>query len=116
MRPTIEEQIAELRAMLAQLLNAQATPQAVKRSEAARLMGVRPRKLEALIASGKVATAAEDVRLVPMAEIRRYCAPKVARQRKPSVGVRASRRPAVDTQSEEAIAELKARLRSKGRA
>ncbi len=86
-----------------------AAPVAVKRREAARLMGVSLPKLEKLIAKGAVKTT-EDVHLVPMAEVRRYCAPKSPRKRKPSVGYRRSKH--VEGQGEEAIAEMKRALRA----
>lgn len=85
-----------------------AQPVALKRSAAAKAMGVSSRKLEQLIVAGKVATA-EDVRLVPMSEIRRYCAPKTKRQRRRLGGHRLRR--TVDGQSDEAIAEMKRSLR-----
>lgn len=84
-------------------------PVAVKRADAARLMGISVTKLDALIRTKKIRTA-EDSHLVPMAEIRRYCAPKAPRQRKPAVGHRARR--SVDGQSDEAIAEMKRALRA----
>lgn len=79
--PTVPELLAECRAMLRQLLEAQAanSAHAVRRAEAAKLMGVSRTKLEALIRDGKVRTAV-DVHLVPMSEVRRYCAPRQPRK------------------------------------
>lgn len=48
---------------------------AVKRSVAAKMMGIGTTKLDALIRSGELATA-QDRTLVPLSEVRRYCAPK----------------------------------------
>lgn len=109
--------LAELRALSAKvdrLVDASAQPKAVKRTVAARLLGIGVTKLDALVRDGKLATA-EDVRLIPMREIERYCAPRPKRQRAPSVGVRASRRQAVDTQSDEAIEEYRRSLRKAAR-
>lgn len=101
---------AEMRAV------AEASPPrdgAAKRQQAARMMGVSVSKLDALVRENKVRTA-DDAHLIPMAEIRRYCAPKVKRERKPAVGHRA-RMKHVDAQSDDAIAAAKETIRSRTR-
>ena len=103
----IEATLARIERRLEQL--AGPSPVAVKRTQAAKLMGVSLRKLGALISAKKIRTT-EDPHLVPMSEVRRYCAPKSPRQRKPSVGHRARIRHD-DGQSDEAIAEMRRRLR-----
>jgi hypothetical protein len=115
-KATIAEQIAELRGMLKKVLDAQAAPpvQALKRAQAAQAMSVSVSKLDALVRTGKVRTA-EDSHLIPMAEIRRYCAPKVKRERRPAVGHRA-RMKAADGQSDDAIAAARELITSKARA
>lgn len=103
---------AELKRISARLETVLAPePKAVKRREAARLMGIGVTKLDQLIAAKKVHTT-EDARLVPMSEVRRYCEPKTPRQRKPSVGHRV-RNKHIDQQSDEAIADMKRALRAK---
>lgn len=84
--------------------------EALKRRDAAAAMGISLSKLEKLIARGKVRTASGDHHLVPMSEVRRYCAPKASRERSPAVGHRARLRN-VDGQSDEAIDEMKRALR-----
>lgn len=84
---------------------------AVKRAVAAKLMGVGLTKLAALVKVGTVATA-QDTHLIPMAEVRRYCAPKPKRERRPAVGHRA-RMKHVDGQSDEAWDDATKRLRTK---
>lgn len=85
---------------------------ALKRADAAKAMGISRRKLEQLIAAGKVRTA-EDPHLVPIAEVKRYCTPKMPKQRKPSVGHRVRTREALDSQSDDAWAEMRRNLRSR---
>lgn len=84
---------------------------AVKRAVAAKMMGVGLTKLDALIRAGRVATA-QDSHLIPLAEVRRFCAPKPKRERKPAVGHRA-RMKHVDGTSDEAWDSATRRLRSK---
>jgi hypothetical protein len=52
---------------------------AVKRRAAAKMMGVGLTKLESLIRAGEVRTAV-DRHLIPLSEVRRYCAPKQPRR------------------------------------
>ena len=108
------EVVARLARIEAQLERLATTPApvAVKRSVAAKMMGVSLPKLVRLIAAGKVKTA-DDEHLIPVAEVRRYCAPKASRQRKAALGYRA-RQKHVDGQSEEAITEMRRRLRAGG--
>lgn len=87
-------------AALARTESIPAQSAALKRADAAKAMGISRRKLEQLIAAGKVRTA-EDAHLVPVAEVKRYCAPKMPKQRRPAVGHRA-RMKHVDGQSDEA--------------
>lgn len=102
-----EDIMRELRALRAYLEELRTERHALKRAEAARAMGISRRKLEKLIAAGKVRTA-EDPHLVPVAEVKRYCAPKTPRGRN-----RAGRRPAlvIDETSPEAVAAMKRELR-----
>lgn len=100
--------LARIEAKLDALGSAPA-PVALKRSAAAKAMGISVRKLEQLIIAGKVSTA-EDVRLVPMSEVKRYCAPKAKRQRRRLGGHRLRR--TVDGQSDEAIADMKRALKA----
>lgn len=100
LRAVIREEISRLPAT---------EPHALKRTAAAKAMGISTGKLDGLIASGKVRTA-EDPRLVPMSEVKRYCAPKTPRQRRRLGGHRVRR--TVDGQSDEAWAEMKRKLRS----
>lgn len=113
-RPAIAEMLAELRRIHERLdaltRPAEVSPVAVKRKDAARLLGISLRKLELLIVAGRLRTA-EDVRLIPMAEVKRYCAPKAKRQRRRLGGHRVRR--SNDGQSDEALDALKARLRAK---
>lgn len=99
---------AEVRSALAAV---QPAVGAVKRSVAARLMGVSSSKLDTLIKLGKVRTA-DDRTLVPIAEVKRYTAPKAKRQRRPSVGHRA-RMKHVDGQSDEALADATKAIRER---
>ncbi len=110
-RKGLDKLRAEVRALL-EVRGETAQFGAVKRSVAAKMMGIGTTKLDELIAAGKVSTA-EDERLVPLSEVRRYCAPKAKRQRRPSVGLRAMRKH-VDTQGDEAIAEMKRALKAGG--
>lgn len=104
--------LSELRALRSQLGKLSgAEPHALKRTEAARAIGISRRKLDQLIDDGKIKTA-DDVHLVPMVEVRRYCTPKAPRQRKPAVGQRARRAP-VEAQSDMALSDLRQRLRAK---
>lgn len=106
-----DEALELLRRISIKLDTLTAPREALRRREAARAMGVSLSKLEKLIKRGKVRTS-DDAHLVPMSEVRRYCAPKTKRARKPSVGHRVRNRH-VDGQSDEAVAELRQRLRAK---
>jgi hypothetical protein len=78
---SIRKGLDKLRAEVRALLQAQAPASgAVKRTIAAKLMGIGRTKLDNLIASGDVRTAV-DTRLVPMSEVRRYTAPKLPRRK-----------------------------------
>lgn len=101
MSAEILSMLEAIRRDLAKLSEQTAQPVAVRRAVAAKMMGVSRRKLEQLISGGRVRTA-QDAHLVPMAEIKRYCAPKVKRERRPAVGHRARQR-YVDGQSDEAL-------------
>lgn len=118
----LAEMTRELRALrkgldrMREELRAQATPvQALKRAEAAKAMGVSVGKLDGLIRDGKVRTT-DDAHLIPMAEVRRYCAPKTKRKRRPAIGHRARRKLNIDTQSDEAWDEASKRLHEKAEA
>lgn len=87
-------------------------PVAVKRAVAAQLCGIGVSKLDALIRAGKIRTA-EDSHLVPMSEVRRYCAPKQKRERKPAVGHRARQKKHLDAQSDEAWDSVTQRVRGR---
>lgn len=82
-------------------------PHAVKRSVAAKLMGIGVTKLDTLIKLGKVRTA-DDRTLVPLSEVKRYTAPKAPRGRNT-----AGRRPAlvIDETSPDAVEAMKRELR-----
>jgi hypothetical protein len=73
MTPEVAAILAEIRAMLGQL-----GAFAYNRRDAARMLGVSRRKLEGLITSGAIKTAAGDPHLIPTSEIRRYVAPRQA--------------------------------------
>jgi len=105
-------ELLAIRADIAALREQQRTERhALKRAAAAVAMGISRRKLEKLIATGKVRTASDE-HLVPLSEVRRYCAPKTPRQRKPAVGYRARMRN-VDSQSDEAFELATKALRRK---
>jgi len=80
---TLATLLAEVRALHAKVdaaLARQATSEgAMRRRDAAKAMGLSLTKLEGLIRSGKVKTAV-DVHLIPLSEVRRYCAPKTPRR------------------------------------
>lgn len=108
----LEAIFAQLRQIVSRLDSLDNTPAvALKRAEAAKAMSMSRRKLEQLIAAGKIRTA-DDAHLVPMSEVRRYCAPKLKRKRAPAIGHRA-RAKHVDGQGEEAIAEMKRAVRAR---
>jgi hypothetical protein len=107
--------LARIEQRLEQLATTPA-PVAVKRAVAAKMMGIGVTKLDALVREGKVRHAEEDAHLIPVAEVKRYCAPKTKRQRRPSVGVRALRLKHNDAQSDEAIEEARRLVRAKARA
>jgi hypothetical protein len=103
----VERQAKALEQLVAKLDRGSAPEaQAVKRSVAAKLMGIGGTKLDELIAAGKVRTAV-DVKLVPMSEVKRYCAPKAPR------GRASGRKPSlvIDETSAEAVAAMKRDLR-----
>lgn len=106
--------LANLAAIVARMdakldaLGSTPAPVAVKRSVAAKMMGISTRKLEQLITAGKVRTT-EDTRLVPVAEVKRYCAPKAPRQRRRLGGHRVRR--TTDGQSDEAIEAARRAMR-----
>lgn len=105
----LDLQRAELRAVVEQLPPRDG---AVKRVVAARLCGISPSKLDALVRAGKIRTT-EDSHLVPMSEVRRFTAPKQKRQRKPAIGHRA-RMKHVDAQGEEAWNDANRRVKASG--
>jgi hypothetical protein len=111
MSDAIAAALARIEARLDRLATTPA-PVAVKRAVAAKMMGIGVTKLDALVREGKIRTA-EDSHLVPVAEVKRYCAPKAPRTRRPAVGHRARRKLNVDTQSDEAWDEASRRLRAK---
>jgi len=111
MSDAVLDELRRINARLDALGGAAREPVAVKRREAARLMGISIRKLELLLVGGKVRTT-EDPRLVPMAEVKRYCAPKAKRKRRPAVGYRA-RLKNVDGQGDEAIEQARRAMRSR---
>jgi hypothetical protein len=109
--------LTELRAVRAELKRlaereAGSAPVAVKRSVAAKMLGVGLTKLDALVREGKLKTA-EDSHLIPVVELRRYAAPKTPRKRKPAVGHRA-RMKHVDGTSDEAWAAVLKRAKAGG--
>lgn len=108
-RKGLDKLRAEVRAALAAQAPAPPPNGAVKRAVAAKMMGIGSTKLDLLIKAGKVATA-EDKTLVPIAEVKRYCAPKPKRERRPAVGHRA-RMKHVDGQSDEAIDAARTAMR-----
>jgi hypothetical protein len=85
---------------------------ALKRADAAKAMGISVSKLDSLVRTGKVRTA-EDSHLIPVAEVKRYCAPKTRRKRKPAIGHRA-RMKHIDAQSDEAWGEASRRVKVGG--
>lgn len=112
LRKGLDRLRAEVRALLEARVEA-SRDGSVKRAVAAEIIGIGVTKLDGLIRARKLATC-EDVTLIPLAEIRRYCAPKPKRQRRPAIGVRAMRRH--DGQSDEAIAAARLTVREKARA
>lgn len=86
---------------------------ALNRKAAASAMSMSVSKLDHLIRTGKIRPGA-DPHLVPVSEVKRYCAPRAPRVRRPVIGHRA-RRVNVDGQSDEAWAEMKRRLREKAK-
>lgn len=110
LRKGLDKLREEVRAVLAE-----AAPRdgAVKRAVAAKLMGVSVGKLDTLVKKGKVATT-EDTHLVPMAEVRRYCAPRPKRRHKPAIGHRARSRKRLAGQTDEAFDSARQMLRNRG--
>lgn len=108
----IDQVLVELRALRERIETVAVAPVAVKRSVAAKMLGIGVTKLDALVREGKLKTA-EDSHLIPVAELRRYAAPKSPRKRKPAVGHRA-RAKHIEAQSDEAWDLVTKRVKAGG--